>query len=51
MRDLSEEQHKRNWDSKNQQRRKRKKEKLLKMKSKKGKKYKFASGSMTKSSW
>ena len=51
MKDISEEEHKRNWDSKNQQRRKRKKEKLLKMKSKKGKKYKFASGSMTKSSW
>ena len=51
MKDLSEEQNKRNWDSKNQQRRRRKKEKELKMKSKKGKKYRFAIGSMTKSSW
>ena len=51
MKDLSEQQNKRNWDSKNQQRRRRKKEKELKLKSKKGKKYRFASGSMTKSSW
>ena len=51
MKDLSEELHKRNWDSKNSIRRKRKKEKLLKQKSYRGKKYTFAKGSMTKSSW